>query len=247
MTLAGCSQQTAAPTPVEQLPNPDFDRKPQIFFVIDESEVFFNLPIAGEIDLKQRSRLSLFRSMDLAALEDSLREFNSREGDLLVFSGRRLLPAAKKLGVFSHPSGRKTFYFDAGLPVQDAGVVTLKLDLASLRQTFAPVCSRWSKDLDLSCEWDAGIPGGVPAAPSAGPKSIRLSFKTDEASSRPPLLKIDWVQWIEQFLMNHAKPGVSATWQTLSLDQGTLRIEVPDSEDMAPARKILQEERLKNL
>jgi len=215
--------------------------------VIDETELFFNLPIAGEIELKQRSRLSLFKSKDLAALEENLREFNSREGDLLVFSGKRLLPAAKKVGVFSHPSGRKTFYFDGGRPLNDVSVPSLKFELDSLRKIFGTVCPRWSKDLRLSCVWDSQIPGTQASKASPGTESISLSFRTEESSAPPLLLKIDWVQWLELFLMSHGKAGVAASWQTISLDQGTLKIDISSTPKMEPARKILQEERLKTL
>jgi hypothetical protein len=238
-------------TPVEQLPNPEFARKPQILFVVDSEEKFWNAPLPAEIELKHRVRLTLSDSSTLENLVASLQDFNSREGDLLLFSGKRLLPSANKLALFSHPSGRRTFWFS---PSARDGVPTVQLDLGTTIEVLKIVCARFEKAGHL-CAWDTNIPG-APSPPVSKSKPLPLAFASSKLSESKDLrleLKIDWVQWMEQFLRSlatsseNADPNL-APWHTISLESGTLRLEVIGSDSTAgELRRILQEERLKRL
>jgi hypothetical protein len=241
-----------AATPVEQLPNPEFDRKPQILFVVDADSKFWNAPLPAEVELKHRVRLTLSDSSSLETLVASLQDFNSREGDLLLFSGTRLLPSAKKLALFSHPSGRRTFWFS---PTPDTENPSVRLDLGTALEVLKIVCARFEKSAGHHCSWDSKIPG-APTQPPSKTKPLPLAFASSTLSESRALrleLKIDWVQWMEQFLRSLASGSEKADsnpapWRTISLESGTLRLEVlgsdPSTEEL---RRILQEERLKRL
>lgn len=249
-SLASCTDsQGPTPTPIEQLPNPEFARKPQIHFIVDSENLFWNLPNAAEIDQKQRARLTLVTSSDFKVLDESLRELNSREGDLLVFSGPRLVATAKIVALFAHPSGRKTFFFDSATPFTPGNIPSLHLDLAPAFDLLKSVCARWQKELKISCAWDARIPGS-PVSTPAPARSIAVGFLRGDSSTLQLLLKIDWVQWMEQFLHDFAAKRFPepATWQRIGLDSATLRLDLIGEDPLLPElKRILQEERLKRL
>jgi hypothetical protein len=251
LAFAGCTgQKSAAPAPIDQIPSPEFSTKPQIYFVVDSSERYWNLPIPEELELKHRVRVTLFESSDPAALENALRDFNGREAMLLIFSGKRLLETAKKLSVFSHPSGRKTFYFEsAGAPPLDTP--SLKLDLSSPQKMLGTLCPQWKKSHRIVCSWDERI-AGIPSPTQREAKDILLPIGFDALAGTQDTdtrlrLKLDWVQWFSQFLRTASQGGVE-NWRVLNLENGSLRLDVLNPRpEMPTLKESLQAERLKNL
>jgi len=249
---ASCTgPQNATPTPVEQLPNPEFSRKPQIHFIVDSTSRFWNPPIPAELELKQRVRFTFVQSSELADLEAALRDLNSREGDLLVFSGTRLLGSAKEMSIFSHPSGRKTLFLQDSISPSPSQSDILRVNLGEALELLGAVCPRWKKELAMSCAWDAKIPG-APTGSARERSAIPIGFETPSNAPLKLQLKIDWVQWLEQFLHDFASaqsaPASSETWKKISLDSGTLRLDLQGSDPrLVDLKRILQEERLKRL
>lgn len=251
--VAACTAATG-PTvkPIEQLPTPEFDRKPQILFVSDAEGRFWNAPLPAEIELKHRVRLTLSDSSVLETLVTSLHDFNSREGDLLLFSGPRLMETAKKLALFSHPSGRKTFWISESPGPTSPSI---QIEMGPAIELLKVVCSRFEKSADAQCAWDQSIPGALPETPSKATR-LPLAFASSTLSESHELrleLKIDWIQWTQQFLSSLASGSENTDssrvpWRTISLAAGTLRLEILGTDPKAQAlRRILQEERLKRL
>jgi hypothetical protein len=153
------------------------------------------------------------------------------------------------LALFTHPSGRPTLHFDEGRGSTGESF-TLHLDLKPALDLMFHVCKQWSERFEHTCRWDEQLPGAPPPTARATPQTpIPIQFEVvDSPNFLRVDLKIDWIQWMEQFLGKGSGNAAHETWRKVSLSSGTLRLELlGPTQPLNELRPLLQEERLKRL
>lgn len=203
--LASCTDQKVK-NHSEQLPNPGFKTKPQIYFVFNSELTPFNRPHPEELSIKLNAHVEVFSHHDSQKIEEAIRKFNARPSDILLV-GPLKLSDQKIDALISHPQRKLSLRLvTEPSKYSKSDTKTVLLDLKGIQKSFGP----------LESELSAFTPGNDNLV---GWSSVDSKFLVNAS--------VDWAAWGKQTLVlvsYDIPPPGRAIWKNISVANNSIEL-----------------------